>query len=67
MALKVTSLGSLVKRAENETVPYTSGAITCADSKDSAGNVTMTEVFEAIVSASQNISHMCTSTNSTGK
>ena len=57
----------MVKRAENETVPYTSGAITCADSKDSAGNVTMTEVFEAIVSASQNISHMCTFTNSTGK
>nr|VWO96248.1 C2H2-type domain-containing protein [Ganoderma boninense] len=48
---------SLVKRAENDTTPYTTSAILCGDGKD-LGNVTMTDIFNGIISASQNISHM---------
>ena len=59
MALKVTSLGSLVKRAENQTALYTTSAILCGDGKD-LGNVTMTDIFNGIISASRNVSQMCT-------
>ncbi|KAI1791415.1 TAP-like protein-domain-containing protein [Ganoderma leucocontextum] len=51
---------SLLKRAENETAPYTTSAILCGDSKD-LGNVTMTDIFETIISASRNVSHMFSS------
>nr|VWP01715.1 Guanine nucleotide-binding protein alpha-4 subunit [Ganoderma boninense] len=48
---------SLVKRAENDTTPYTTSAIMCADGKD-RGNVTMADIFNEIIAASRNISHM---------
>lgn len=57
--LTINSLCSLVKRAENQTQPYTTSAILCGDGKD-PGNVTMTDIFQTIISASRNISHMCT-------
>ncbi|KAM5541074.1 hypothetical protein V8D89_005385 [Ganoderma adspersum] len=47
----------LVKRAENQTAPYTTSAILCGDGKD-LGNVTMTDIFDGIISASRNVSHM---------
>ncbi len=51
---------SLLKRAENETTRYTPSALPCGDSKD-LGNITMTDMFDSdIISASRNVSHMCT-------
>ncbi|KAM5537020.1 hypothetical protein V8D89_009349, partial [Ganoderma adspersum] len=47
----------VVKRAENKTAPYSTSAILCGDGKDS-GNVTMTDIFDSIISASRNVSHM---------
>ncbi len=53
---------SLFKRTENETTSYTTSAILCSDGKDS-GHITMTDIFDTeIISASQNVSHMCTFT-----
>nr|VWO96249.1 N/A [Ganoderma boninense] len=49
---------SLVKRAENDTTRYTTSAILCGDSKNPAGNVNMTDIFNEVISASRNISHM---------
>ncbi|RDX45246.1 hypothetical protein OH76DRAFT_1007738 [Lentinus brumalis] len=53
----ITRRRSIRERDEKETFPYSTEAIICGDSKDNTG-ANMTDVFEGIISTSNNISSM---------
>ncbi|TBU24263.1 TAP-like protein-domain-containing protein [Dichomitus squalens] len=55
---KRSEILSLFKRGEFSNVTYTTQAIMCSDAPDVTANDTMHNVFEIIVSTSQNLSHM---------
>ncbi|KAM5539524.1 hypothetical protein V8D89_006796 [Ganoderma adspersum] len=51
---------SLMKRAENSSVSYTTQAILCGDAPDRTPNntATMKDVFDTVISTAHNVSHM---------
>ena len=53
---------SLIKRAENSTVSYSTQAILCGDAPDRTPNntATMKDVFDTVISTAHNVSHMRT-------
>ncbi|KAI1791399.1 TAP-like protein-domain-containing protein [Ganoderma leucocontextum] len=54
------SLVSLMKRAENSSVSYTTQAILCGDAPDRTSNntATMRDVFDTVINTAHNVSHM---------
>ncbi|KAI0702717.1 Alpha/Beta hydrolase protein [Earliella scabrosa] len=48
----------LLERAANETPSFTTAAILCGDDVDASGNVTMEGVFENVIAAARDVSHM---------
>ncbi|KAI0743130.1 alpha/beta-hydrolase [Daedaleopsis nitida] len=52
------AIRSVRKRAESDTRAYSTSAIFCADGKDSFGALNMTDIFEHVIDAVRDITHM---------